>query len=51
MTHSPSPDLFVRRLLLTDAFVSAATGALMAVAAPLLESWLACPPRCCAPRA
>lgn len=43
MTHSPSPDLFVRRLLLTDALVSAATGALMAVAAPMLESWLGLP--------
>jgi hypothetical protein len=39
-THSTS---FVRRLLLTDSLVSGATGALMAVAAPILESWLGLP--------
>ena len=43
MTHSPSTHLFVRRLLLTDAVVSGATGALMAVAATLLEPWLGLP--------
>jgi hypothetical protein len=42
MTHTPSTS-FVRRLLLTDALVSGATGALMAVAAPLFEAWLGLP--------
>ena len=43
MTHSNSSDLFVRRLLLADAVISGATGALMAVAATLLEPWLGLP--------
>jgi hypothetical protein len=34
---------FVRRLLLTDALVSGATGAMMAGAAPILEPWLGLP--------
>ena len=42
MTHTQSAS-FVRRLLLTDALVSGATGALMAGAAPILESWLGLP--------
>jgi hypothetical protein len=42
MTH-PQSTSFVRRLLLTDALVSGATGALMAGAATLLESWLGLP--------
>jgi hypothetical protein len=42
MTHTPSTSS-VRRLLLTDALVSGATGALMAGAAPILESWLGLP--------
>jgi hypothetical protein len=42
MTHTPSTS-FVRRLLLTDSLVSGATGALMAGAAPVLESWLGLP--------
>ena len=42
MTHTHSA-LFVRRLLLTDSLVSGLTGALMAVAAPVLESWLGLP--------
>ena len=42
MTHTQSAT-FVRRLLLTDALVSGATGAVMAGAAPLLESWLGLP--------
>ena len=43
MTHTSSTLLFVRRLLLTDAVVSGATGALMAVGATLLEPWLGLP--------
>ena len=43
MTHSNSSDLLVRRLLLTDAIVSGATGALMAVAATMLQPWLGLP--------
>jgi hypothetical protein len=42
MTHTQSTS-FVRRLLLTDSLVSGATGALMASAAPILESWLGLP--------
>ena len=42
MTHTQSTS-FVRRLLLTDSLVSGATGALMAGAAPILESWLGLP--------
>jgi hypothetical protein len=42
MTHT-QPTSFVRRLLLTDSLVSGATGALMAGAAPILESWLGLP--------
>ena len=42
MTHTQSA-LFVRRLLLTDSLVSGATGAVMAGAAPILESWLGLP--------
>lgn len=42
MTHIQSTS-FVRRLLFTDAIVSGATGALMAIAAPILESWLGLP--------
>ena len=42
MTHTQSASL-VRRLLLIDSLVSGATGALMAGAAPLLESWLGLP--------
>jgi hypothetical protein len=42
MTHTQSA-LFIRRLLITDAVVSGATGVLMASAAPTLESWLGLP--------
>ncbi len=42
MTHTHSTS-FVRRLLVTDSLVSGATGALMAGAAPILESWLGLP--------
>ena len=42
MTHTQSAS-FVRRLLLTDSLVSGATGAVMAGAAPILESWLGLP--------
>jgi hypothetical protein len=42
MTHTQSTS-FVRRVLLTDSLVSGATGALMAGAAPILESWLGLP--------
>ena len=42
MTHTQSAS-FVRRLLLTDSLISGATGALMAGAAPILESWLGLP--------
>lgn len=42
MTHTQSAS-FIRRLLLTDSLVSGATGALMAGAAPILESWLGLP--------
>ena len=43
MSHSSTSTALVRRLLITDAVVSGATGALMAIAAPVLESWLGLP--------
>ena len=43
MSHSSTSTVLVRRLLITDAVVSGATGALMAIAAPALESWLGLP--------
>lgn len=42
MTYTQSTP-FVRHLLVTDSLVSGATGAVMAVAAPTLESWLGLP--------
>ena len=42
MTQTQSTS-FVRRILFADSLISGVTGALMAFAAPLLESWLGLP--------